>query len=136
MKDEGNTVSRNEVLGFVQAFYAIARVDELVRPVFKRIVSEEEWPTHFESITNFLMAVAFNGPAFRGDPLTKHARIRDISEDHFKRWVKIFNEVAVQYWDVEIANHLIHRVSQIASSLSNGVNLLRRGGIITTKDLH
>jgi hemoglobin len=120
----------------VHAFYAKVRNDELIEPVFERIVSEEQWPAHFERMTDFLVAVAFNGPAFHGDPLTKHARIRDISPAHFAKWLEVFKEVALQYWDTEVVTNLVHRATQIASSLSNGVNRLRNEGLVTTKDLH
>jgi hemoglobin len=115
-----------KVKGFVEAFYSRVRLDSLLNPVFSRVIAEEKWPEHLETMTNFWMAVGFAGPAFSGDPMTKHARIGEITSDHFERWLAIFEVVANEYWDKEVAAQLILRSTKIASSLLLGVERARQ----------
>jgi hemoglobin len=129
-------VERQQVRRFVEAFYAEVRHDELLMPIFSRVVADEQWPEHFETMTDFWMAVAFDGPAFRGNPMIKHARIRDISATHFEHWLRIFEQVAHQFWDTEIANLLVFRAQQIAPALQTGVQRAREKSLVTASDLH
>jgi hemoglobin len=129
-------VDRQQVKGFIEAFYKQVRQDALLGPVFSRVVTDEQWPEHFETMTDFWMAVAFGGPAFRGNPMIKHARIRDISAAHFERWLAIFEEVAHAYWSEEIADLLLFRAQQIAPALQTGVERAREKSLVTATDLH
>jgi hemoglobin len=128
--------AREEILGFVKAFYAKARADVILGPVFDRVVSEDAWPEHFETMVDFWLAVAFEGPSFRGNPMVKHARIRDIAEEHFERWLAIFSQIARSYWPAKTAALLIFRAEQIAPALLAGIDRARQKGLVLAAELH
>jgi hemoglobin len=129
-------IGRDAVREFVAAFYAEVRKDDLVGPVFERIVAENDWPDHIEKITDFWMAVAFGGAAFRGDAMRKHARIKDISPAHFDRWLAVFNRVADDFWPPHIASLLQFRAQQIAKGLLAGVDAAREKNLVQAHELH
>ena len=129
-------VSRIEVRGFVEAFYVQALQDPMLGPVFNRIVAADQWDTHFETMTDFWLSVAFDGPTFRGNPMIKHARIKDIAPHHFDRWVEIFDETCCIYWPHDIAELLRQRAGQISPSLMNGVARARQKQLVTEQDMH
>ena len=129
-------VNRIEVRGFVEAFYEQALQDPQLGPVFNRIVAADQWDTHFETMTDFWLSVAFDGPTFRGNPMIKHARIKDIAPHHFDRWLEIFDETCCICWPPEIADLLRQRARQIAPSLINGVARARQKQLVTEQDMH
>ena len=128
-------VSRIEVRGFVEAFYEQARQDPMLGPVFDRIVAADQWDTHFETMTDFWLSVAFDGPTFRGNPMIKHARIKDIAPHHFDRWLEIFDETCCICWPPDIADLLRWRARQISPSLMNGVVRAREKQLVTAQDM-
>jgi hemoglobin len=132
----GATPSREELRAFIEAFYARARTDTHLGPVFSRIVAEDDWPAHFDKMTDFWSAVAFGGPPFRGDTMLKHARIREISPSHFARWLEIFDATTRERFAPLIAEHLIERASQLAPSLIRAVARAREKGMVGAADLH
>jgi hemoglobin len=127
---------REEMTGFVKAFYDKARADALLGPVFDRVVAPEAWDEHFETMTDFWLAVAFDGPSFRGNPMIKHAQIRDIGIAHFERWLDIFSLVSRSYWPAKTAAMLIFRAEQIAPALLAGVDRARDKGLVPAHALH
>ena len=129
-------VTRIEVRGFVEAFYEQARQDPMLGPVFNRIVAADHWDTHFETMTDFWLSVAFDGPTFRGNPMIKHARIKDIAPQHFDRWLEIFEETSCIYWPPDTSDLLRWRAKQISPSLMSGVVRAREKQLVTEADLH
>jgi hemoglobin len=129
-------VERERVREFVATFYTEVRKDDLVGPVFERIVAEHDWPDHIEKITDFWMAVAFGGAAFRGDAMRKHARIRDIDPQHFERWLAVFHRVTDDFWPPHIASLLQCRAQQIAKGLLAGVDAAREKNLVQPHELH
>jgi hemoglobin len=136
VKAERFSVERHHVRSFIEAFYVQVRQDTLLAPVFARVVPDAQWPEHFETMTDFWMAVAFGGPAFRGNPMVKHARIRDIAPAHFERWLAVFTQVANEFWNPDIAYLLVFRAQQIAPALQAGVTRAREKSLVTASDLH
>ena len=127
---------RAAVRHFVEVFYAAVREDAVLGPVFARIIADADWEHHFEVMTDFWSAVAFDGPSFRGNPMIKHAMIRDIKAEHFKRWLEIFEPVARACWSTEIADLLIFRAHQLAPALLRGVSVARDKGLVDVNALH
>ena len=128
-------VQRPQVQAFVGAFYKEVLQDALLAPIFDRVVAKDAWPVHTETMTDFWMAVAFGGAPFRGNPMVKHAQIRDIEPLHFERWLVIFTRVATGFWKPAIAHLLIFRAQQIAPALQRAVDRAKDKSIVTADDL-
>ncbi|MDO5654189.1 MAG: group III truncated hemoglobin [Brachymonas sp.] len=127
---------RAQIHHFVVRFYEEIRKDELLGPVFARIIPDERWPQHFEIMTDFWSAVAFGGASFRGNPMVKHALIKDIAVEHFARWLQVFDPVARACWPEDIAHLLIFRAHQLAPAIWRGVHRAREKGLVDINALH
>jgi hemoglobin len=129
-------VDRAQVRRFVEVFYDQVRPNAVIGPIFQRVVADGQWPAHYETMTDFWMAVAFNAAPFRGNPMVKHAQIRDIAPAHFDIWLSVFESAARSFWPAEIAELLIFRAHQIAPALIRSIDRAREKSLVTDADLH
>jgi hemoglobin len=118
---------RAEMLAFIRSFYQKALSDDLIGPIFHRVVgsSDEDWVGHYETMADFWLAVVFDGPAFRGNPMIKHAAIADIEPEHFARWLEIFECTAQSFWPAATSSVFLLRARQIAPALMAGITRAR-----------
>jgi hemoglobin len=123
---------RAEMLNFIRSFYQQLLTDQELGPIFKRVVgsTEEQWAGHYETMADFWLAVVFDGPAFRGNPMVKHAAIADISPHHFERWLTVFEATARSYWPSQAASLFIMRARQIAPALTAGIERAREKNLV------
>jgi len=67
----------------VEAFYARARLDPVIGPIFNRIIATEEWPRHLDLIADFGSSMLLGSGRYSGRPLPKHIGIPDLQDVHF-----------------------------------------------------
>ena len=53
------------VAAVVAAFYAKARRDEVIGPVFNRVVAADHWPEHIQTITDFWSSMLLGTRRYR-----------------------------------------------------------------------
>jgi hemoglobin len=76
----------------VDLFYQKIRKDELLGPVFnKKIVTDDEWVMHLETMNNFWQMVLFSRSAYRGNPFPRHIDLK-LDPSHFERWAALFEQ--------------------------------------------
>ena len=104
------------VAAVVGKFYARVRADDLVGPVFNRIIPEERWPHHIEVITDFWSSMLLGTARYNGRPMPKHLGIPELSDAHFARWLRLFRETAEAQCPPEVAALFVDRAERIAFS--------------------
>ena len=104
------------VAAVVEAFYAKARQDELIGPVFNRVVAAEDWPQHIQTITDFWSAMLLGTRRYMGRPMPKHLAIPELSDAHFQRWLTLFRETAEELCPSDIAALFVERAERIGSN--------------------
>src|SRR5579872_3739376 len=67
----------------VLAFYARARRDPLIGPVFESRV--RDWDTHLKRMCDFWSSVALMSGRYHGEPMAAHLPL-PIDTPHFNRW--------------------------------------------------
>jgi hemoglobin len=74
----GETVSITEpiIRDLVHAFYAKARRDELLGPIFEANV--KDWPAHLENMCAFWSSATLKSGRYKGHPMLPHERIAEI----------------------------------------------------------
>lgn len=87
--------SRADVFLLVSNFYAQVRQDDLLAPVFKAHIAEDEWPNHLERLTDFWVTNLFGVRAFKGNPMRIHRQVdqnleHKIDQIHFSRWLQLW----------------------------------------------
>ncbi|MFW8626413.1 group III truncated hemoglobin [Deinococcus sp. ME38] len=91
LEEVGGAAAVREV---VTAFYARARADALLGPVFAEHV--EDWPAHLERVTAFWVTLLGGEPgraAWRGNLNAAHAGL-GVRAAHLGRWLALWDETA------------------------------------------
>lgn len=111
----------------VVRFYALARADEVIGPVFNRVIPEADWPTHLEKITDFWTSMLLGTGRYNGRPMPAHLRIPELDDAHFARWLRLFRHVVEDVCPPEVAALFVDRAERIGHNFRTRVNWLRTG---------
>ena len=106
----------------VRSFYARARQDPLIGPVFARHV--DDWEDHYGRLRDFWSSVALMSGRYHGRPMAKHLPL-GIDTPHFNRWLELFVETASEVCPPAAAALFIDRAHRIADSLEMGIATTR-----------
>jgi len=101
------------VASVVAAFYARARQDEIIGPVFNRVVAADHWPEHIRTITDFWSSMLLGTRRYMGRPMPKHLAIPELGDAHFQRWLTLFKATAEELCPPEIAALFVDRAERI-----------------------
>jgi hemoglobin len=115
----------------VDEFYARARRDDVIGPVFNRIIPDAEWPDHLSKIADFWSSMLLGTGRYNGRPMPKHMAIPDLSDAHFMRWLRLFRETVEEICPPDIAALFVERSERIGNSFRMNI-AMRRGDDITT----
>jgi hemoglobin len=110
----------------VDHFYATAREDELVGPVFKAAVPDERWRAHVETIVEFWSSMLLGTRRYDGSPLRKHLMLPELGDAHFRRWLALFRRTVEDLCPPEVAAFWVDRSERIGNSFR--INVRMRNG--------
>jgi len=114
----------------VGQFYAVARKDPVIGPIFNRVIPEEHWPAHLATIADFWSSMLLGTGKYGGRPMPKHMAIPELDDAHFQRWLRLFRETVTRLCSPEIAEIFIERSERIGNSFRMNI-AMRRGNDIT-----
>jgi hemoglobin len=100
----------------VVSFYAKAREDDVIGPVFNRVVAAEDWPAHLDTITDFWSSMLLGTGRYMGRPMPKHFAIAELDDAHFARWLRLFRETAEALCPPEAAALFVERAETIGNN--------------------
>lgn len=107
----------------VHAFYAAARRDPLIGPVFEARV--DDWDRHLGRMCAFWSSVALMSGRYAGTPMQAHAPL-PIEAAHFDRWLALWAETARLRCPPAAAERFVTLAARIARSLAHGI-VVHRG---------
>lgn len=110
----------------VDQFYADARRDPVIGPVFNRVIAPEAWPHHIATIADFWSSMLLGTGRYAGRPMPKHMAIPELSDAHFLRWLALFRRTAEELCPPDIAALFIERSERIGNSFRMNI-AMRRG---------
>lgn len=100
----------------IERFYARAREDALIGPVFNDAV--DDWPAHLARITDFWSSVMLSTGRYKGDPVGKHmVHAARVTPAMFKRWLAIWADTTDDMLPLPFAQALQAKAARIAESL-------------------
>lgn len=114
----------------VDEFYARARRDDVIGPVFNRVIPDAEWPAHLAKIADFWSSMLLGTGRYDGRPMPKHMAIPELSDAHFMRWLRLFRETVEELCPPDIAALFTERSERIGNSFRMNI-YMRRGDDIT-----
>jgi hemoglobin len=114
----------------VHAFYAHARHDWLLGPVFESAIGD--WDGHLDTLVRFWCSVLLRAGSYRGNPMSAH-RPLGLDDQHFARWLALWDRTARDVLTPAQARHVFETAQRIGRSLRVGLELdplrrLRRAG--------
>jgi hemoglobin len=105
----------------VDDFYAAARRDEVIGPIFNRLIPEAAWPAHLDRIEAFWSSMLLGSATYSGRPMQKHVAIDDLGDVHFERWLSLFKRSAERRCSPGVAALFVDRAERVAHSLRLGL---------------
>ncbi|MBJ3785249.1 group III truncated hemoglobin [Devosia sediminis] len=114
----------------VDEFYARARRDDVIGPVFNSVIPDAEWPEHLSKIADFWSSMLLGSGRYNGRPMPKHMAIPELGDAHFMRWLRLFRETVTELCPPQVAALFIERSERIGNSFRMNISM-RRGDDIT-----
>lgn len=116
-------VTEPMIRDLVCAFYAKARSDDLVGPIFEAAISD--WDEHLAKLCDFWSSVTLMTGRFKGAPMPVHVRLPGLGEEHFARWLELWRQTAAEVCPPPAANLFVARAEMIAQSFQYGLAVAR-----------
>lgn len=118
-----------EIATLVRTFYARARSDDLIGPIFEAAV--KDWDHHIEKITDFWSGIVLRTGRYDGRPMRPHFML-SLEPQHFDRWLQLFEATARELWPDEVAAVFVGRARRIADSFEMAIGS-QRGEVRTPR---
>lgn len=116
-----NLYTEEEIAQLVHTFYAKARKDPSLGPIFDAHVID--WDAHFVQMINFWSAQLRGTSRFRGAPMPKHIALPELNAELFERWLQLFRQTTEELSNPSLQQHANAIASFIASRLWQGYQM-------------
>lgn len=106
---------RADIETLVQTFYKSVRADQTIGYIFNDIV-QVDWDEHMPVMYDFWETVLFGKMAYKGNPMIKHIALNlkvKLTEEHFERWIEIWEETVSTLFSGEIAENAIDKANMM-----------------------
>lgn len=113
-----NLYTEEEIAKLVHTFYAKARKDLSLGPIFEAHVID--WDAHFVQMINFWSAQLRGTSRFRGAPMPKHIVLPELTAELFERWLQLFRQTTEELGNPSLQQHANAIASFIATRLWQG----------------
>ena len=113
-------ISEETIRALVHAFYGRVRRDEVLGPIFARVIGED-WDPHLAKMCDFWSSVMLMSGRYKGNPMIAHMRLKMVKPEHFIRWLDLFRVTALEECPPDIAVQFCARADNIARSLQLGM---------------
>ncbi len=106
--------TEDDIRLLVSQFYFKVRMDELLSPVFNKVIAEDDWNRHLDVMCDFWGSVLLHNRKYLSDPMSRHLAL-PISQVHFDRWLLLFESTVDKLFAGEVANEAKKRARTIAT---------------------
>lgn len=108
-------------------FYAGARLDPLLGPVFQTMVGngDEAWAAHLRRVHDFWSSVTMGTGRYGGRPMQVHAGIPGLEAAHFQRWLDLFAQTTGRLFTPPAAAFLRDKAARMGEALQQGIAMAR-----------
>jgi hemoglobin len=103
----------------VHAFYQKVRQDELLSPVFERVL-HDQWEVHLPRMVDFWCTFVLGQKRFTGNVYGKHMVLQDVRREHLLRWLTLWHIQLTELFTPQAAQPLSEAAQRIARSLWMG----------------
>ncbi|GEP90468.1 hemoglobin [Chitinophaga terrae (ex Kim and Jung 2007)] len=117
--------SRADIQQLVDSFYSRVQADELLGHIFNDI-AKVDWDLHLPKMYDFWDSLLLDG-SFSGNVMQPHFRLNKLiplEEQHFNRWLAIFEDTVHSLFTGEKAELAIYRARSIKEIMEFKINLV------------
>ena len=111
-------VTEERIAALVEEFYARARRDPLIGPVFNSAVLE--WDKHLETIRAFWSNVLLGTHRYTGNPFGAHLHLT-LKVEFFDRWLELFRQTATELLPPDQADKAMAMAVHMGDCLKHGL---------------
>lgn len=112
-----DSIDEEQIAVLVDTFYDRVRRDEILGPVFERVVGDA-WEPHLAKMRAFWSSLALGSGRYKGNPMMAHLRLMPrIGAEHFERWLELWRETAAELFPPPIAAGFVQRAEMIGERL-------------------
>jgi hemoglobin len=122
-------INEPAIAALVDRFYAKARRDPLIGPVFNDAI--EDWDAHLRTLNAFWSSVMLTSGRYKGNPMAAHMKL-PIELPFFARWLALWQETAAELFAPDQALQFKAKAERIAESLKLGL-FYRPGATAATR---
>lgn len=119
------TVTEPAIGALVDLFYAKARRDPMIGPVFNAAI--DDWDEHLRRLRDFWSSVMLTSGRYKGNPMAAHMK-HALDPQFFERWLGLWAETAGEVFAPEPAAQFREKAERIAESLKLAL-FFRPGGL-------
>ncbi len=113
-------ISEEMIAQLVSRFYEKVRKDERLGPIFDTVIGDN-WDEHLPKMNDFWSSVTRMTGRYKGKPMVKHLKLKQVRPEDFDIWLSLFRETANDQLAPDIADIFITRAERIAESLKLGM---------------
>lgn len=128
MQPKDDIQNRQDIIQFVNAFYDKLLDDALMAPLFTE-VARINLSEHLPILYNFWESVLFQTGTYRRDTMQPHLDLHfahPLQDQHFERWLELFNASIDERFTGEIARRAKVRALSIATVIRIKINNLEK----------
>jgi hemoglobin len=107
-------ITEPAIAALVARFYAKARRDPLIGPVFENAV--DDWDEHLRTLNAFWSSVMLTSGRYKGNPMAAHLKL-PIEPRFFEQWLALWHETAAELFAPNPAAQFAAKAERIAESL-------------------
>lgn len=105
-----------EIARLVDRFYAVARLDPVLGPVFEQHVAD--WTRHLRTMNDFWSSAIYRTGRYSGRPLESHRKISDIRAEHFPIWLRLWKQTVDEVVESDARHPLREFAARMADTMS------------------
>ena len=114
------TITRDDLVRLVDAFYDRVQADPVLGPVFNPVV--HDWVAHKALLVQFWASVVLSTREYRGNPMAAHRHL-PIQDAHFGHWLALWLDTARTVLEPGQADLMYAYAQRIGQSLRYGLGL-------------
>jgi hemoglobin len=121
--------SREDLELLVNEFYRHVRVDEVLGPIFNRIIGDD-WSHHLPIMYTFWNTVLFGAEGYKGQAVGKHVEIdrkMPLNEEHFDRWISLWRQTVDRMFEGDNADRIKDKANTMLQLIQFKVQASRSG---------
>lgn len=113
------TLNTASITTLIHEFYDAVRADPELFPVFGAAIGPN-WAPHLERMVDFWSTIMLGTKSFQGNVFGKHMLLEGVTQDHFVRWLALFEATSSRLFAPAVAQEFQVTARRIASSLQYG----------------